>query len=287
MAKSVYWIIAVLVLLAVISTPPAYLQAPLPSVAEAPLNPYVLKTMEDYQPGPFPYLLNDDYANYNGVTRDISYQGRVLARAHPGGDRASYCVGITFEVFFRAMQDRNRELGISADDFNGMGWDNLFDFMLDWYAAKGPQTVSNVVVAVAKYGVGQEVNDWGEAEPGDFIQFLRKSGSGHTAVFLQWVRSDQQIVGVTYWSSQTSTNGIGVHSEYFAIPKGRGVVWGPIQPESLNITRILPVSAYRQFRIVTSWQRLKRYLRQRLGLPPLLAAEIRDCLSAGKACIIN
>jgi hypothetical protein len=42
-------------------------------------------------------------------------------------------VGITFEVFFKAMQERNRQLGISIDDFNGMTWDNLFDFALNWF----------------------------------------------------------------------------------------------------------------------------------------------------------
>lgn len=264
MAKSVYGIMAVLVLLAVLATPAADSQAPLPQAAEA-LNPYVLKMMQDYQPGPYPYLLNDDYAHYNGVTRDILYQGRLLARAHPSGNRASYCVGITFEVFFRAMQERNRELGLSPDDFNGMGWDNLFDFMLDWYAAKGPQTVSNMVVAVAKYGVGRRIANLNTAESGDFVEFIRASGSGHTAVFLEWVKSGDQIVGVKYWSSQSSTNGIGVQTEYFDLPKGRGEAWGPVQPESVKVTRILPVGAYRQFRTVTLWQGLIRYLRQRLG----------------------
>ncbi|MEW6458573.1 MAG: hypothetical protein AB1441_05835 [Bacillota bacterium] len=48
----------------------------------------------------------------------MEYKGRVLARAHPSGNRASHCAGITFKVFFKAMQQRNSDLGLDPGDFN-------------------------------------------------------------------------------------------------------------------------------------------------------------------------
>lgn len=265
MDRGFYVVFSVLVLLALLSTPyPS--QTPLPSAADA-LNPYVLQVMQDYQPGLYPYLLNQDYAHYNGVTRDICYQGHLLLRADPSGSQASHCVGITFEVFFRAMQARNLASGLATDDFNGMNWDQLYDFMLDWYAAKGPKSESNVGVALARYGIGQRVIEPGAAAPGDFVDFLRASGSGHTAVFLRWVQAGGRIVGVEYWSSQNSTQGVGVHTEYFAVPKGGGQVWGNLLPQSVTVTRVSPISDYRRFIALTVWQRMKWSLRRGLGLP--------------------
>ncbi|MBS3988540.1 MAG: hypothetical protein KGZ44_01170, partial [Dethiobacter sp.] len=189
-----------------------------------------------------------DYANYNGVTTNIFYQDRLLARAHPSGNRASHCVGITFEVFFRAMQERNRRLGLSPNDFNGMNWDELFDFMLLWYVATGPKQSSNLTIAVEKYGIGTRITNLAEARPGDFIDFSRTNGTGHTAVFIDWVRDNERIVGIRYWSSQSSTNGIAYNEEYFNIPNSAGRPYGNVMQQPLYIARVLPVADYRNFR---------------------------------------
>lgn len=69
--------------------------------------------------GIYPYLLNNDYQNYNGVTEDLYYKGEILLKANPNGNKASHCTGITFEVFFKAMEKRNKSLGIPSHDFNG------------------------------------------------------------------------------------------------------------------------------------------------------------------------
>lgn len=213
------------------------------------LNTYVLEVIQTYQTGEgrYPYLLNNDYANYNGVTVNISYQGRLLARAHPSGNRVSHCVGITFEVFFRAMQERNRQLGLSPDNFNGMTWDEMFDFLLLWYVAAGPKETSNVAVAVEKYGLGTRITNLEEARPGDFIDFSRTNGTGHTAIFIDWVRKEGRIIGIHYWSSQGSTSGIAYNVEYFHIRDSDGRPYGNVIPEPLYIARVLPVASYRTF----------------------------------------
>lgn len=261
MPKSVFVLLSVLVLLAVAAPAVA-----LPPGTDSTLNQYVVKATESYQDGPYPYLLNADYANYNGVTKDIKYHNRILLRANPHDDRSSYCVGITFEVLFDAMSARNRELGLPTDYFNGMQFKDLQDFVLDWYAAKGQKEASNIGVAVERYGIGQRVSNLEAALPGDFIDFTRANGSGHTAVFLEWLREDGRIIGIKYWSSQTSTNGIGVQTEYFARPNAEGSGNRNVVQASIIVARIAKVSNYQPFRLPLIWRKVRRFIRYQLQL---------------------
>ncbi|AKL97196.1 hypothetical protein CACET_c37680 [Clostridium aceticum] len=214
------------------------------------LNPYVLEAIKGYNMGGgrYPYLLNNDYANYNGVTTTLHYQDQVLLKAHPSGNRASHCSGITFEVFFKAMQARNRQLGISPDHFNGMTWDELYDFVLTWYAAQGPKHQNNIAVAVEKYGIGQRIRNLEEAAAGDFIDISRENNTGHTAVFLEWIREGNQIIGLKYWSSQDSTRGIQYNQEYFNVRSPGGKKHGNVMIDRVYIARILPVNQYKPFK---------------------------------------
>ena len=60
------------------------------------------------------------------------------------------------------------------------------------------------------------MSDLEEVRPGDFLQFWRNSGSGHSSVFIDWERdATGTIEGVWYWSTQGSTDGIGYNLEYF------------------------------------------------------------------------
>ena len=184
--------------------------------ANVTFNQYVLDIIDTYAigEGKYPYLLNNDYANYNGVTQTLTYQGKELLKAHPSGNKASHCVGITFEVFFRAMQQRNRDLGIPVDDFNGMSYDDLFDFVMNWFAASGSKKNNNIAIAVEKYGIGKRLYDLEDVKSGDFIDLNRQNGTGHTVVFINWIREQNRIIGLRYWSSQPSTGGISYNKEY-------------------------------------------------------------------------
>jgi hypothetical protein len=207
------------------------------------LSDFVLNIIETYEIGNYPYLLNNDYSNYNGVTTNIVYRDGVLAKAHPSGSKASHCVGITFEVFFKAMGERNRALGIDSDDFNGMTWAELHDFMLMWYVA-GPKVSNNCAAAVEKYGLGRRITNFEEAEAGDFIDFSRENGTGHAAIFLNWIRENGQIVGFEYWSSQPSTKGINYNTEYFNVRKENSTKYGNVLTNHFYIARIYAVSDY-------------------------------------------
>lgn len=213
----------------------------------ADLNSYVLSVVKSYQGKNYPYILNEDYANYNGVTNNVYYQDQLLLRAYPSGNHASYCVGITFETFFKAMQTRNQAIGLDKNSFNGMSFSQLQDFMLLWYTASGPKSVSNPAVAIVKYGLGQQITNWEAAKPGDFIDFSRTNGSGHSVIFLNWIRSGSKIIGLRYWSSQGSTNGLGYQEEYFSIPNAQGVPYGTIMTKGFYIGHVGPVANYRKY----------------------------------------
>ncbi|MFL0245635.1 hypothetical protein [Candidatus Clostridium stratigraminis] len=212
------------------------------------LNNYVLKVIPSYEGGKYPYLLNTDYDHYNGVTQNIIYKGSIMAKADPDGSRSSHCVGLTYEVFFKAMQERNKEAGISTDNFNNMTINNMKDFMLTWYNAEGtPKSDGDQLAgAIVKYGLGTQIKRLEDAKAGDFIDFSRTM-SGHSAVFINWVRDDKgNIVGFKYWSTQESTNGIAYKVEYFS-DNTESAFKGTVNRNELFIGRIGPISNYKSF----------------------------------------
>jgi len=215
------------------------------SARQQDLNTYVLDVIKTYGGGHYPYLLDTNYASYNGVTTNLYYQGQLLAKAHPSGNRASHCVGITFEVFLRAIQARNRAAGLADSSFNGMSYDDMYDFLLTWYVAKGPKQQCNLAVAIEKYGLGHRLHDWKAAKAGDFIDFSRTNGTGHAAIFINWIRRDGEIIGLRYWSSQESTGGIAYQEEYFNLPSPSGRPYGSIRQDKVYLARVGPIDKYR------------------------------------------
>jgi hypothetical protein len=212
------------------------------------LNNYVLKVIPDYNRGKYPYLLNNDYENYNGVTENITYQGSLIAKANPDGSKSSHCVGLTYEVFFKAMQERNNEAGIFSDNFNNMNVDNMKDFLLTWYAAQGKSKAEGdqLAGAIVKYGIGTQIVRLEDAKAGDFIDFSRTK-SGHTAVFLNWLKDEKgNILGFKYWSTQESTNGIGYKEEYFS-DNPQEAIKGAVNRKQLYIGRVGSISSYKSF----------------------------------------
>jgi len=213
------------------------------------LNNYVLRAIPSYDCGKYPYLLNNDYDHYNGVTENINYQGSLIAKASPDRSKSSHCVGLTYEIFFKAMQERNKEAGISPDNFNNMNIKNMRDFMLTWYNAEGtPKSEGDQLAgAIVKYGLGNQITRLEDAKAGDFINFSRTK-SGHAAVFINWLREDKgNIVGFKFWSTQKSTNGIAYKKEYFS-DNPQEVFKGAVNRNQLYIGRVGPITNYRSFK---------------------------------------
>lgn len=214
------------------------------------LNDYVLKEIPTFIGDKYPYLLNNDYEHYNGVTENIVYQGTTIAKADPDGSKSSNCVGLTYEVFFKAMQERNREAGISPDNFNNMTISDMKNFMLTWFDALGkPKSEGDQLAgAIVKYGFGTQIKSLEDARAGDFIDFSRAK-SGHTAVFINWIKDEKgNILGFKYWSTQESTNGIAYKEEYFS-DNPQGSIKGAVNRNQLYIGRVGPISNYKPFKV--------------------------------------
>lgn len=75
---------------------------------------------------------------------------------------------------------------------------------------------TDVWVGITSPSDGAEVTDPADVRPGDIVRFWRYNGSGHNAVLVDWLKDDRgDIVGLTYWSTPSSPDGIGYHAEHF------------------------------------------------------------------------
>lgn len=152
---------------------------------------------------------------WKGVTRDVLYNGEVVAKGDAQG--RCHCSGITWEVFMRALETYNATHETKA--LHTWTPDEVNYFQFKWFGSDGNKKC--IYNAVLTFGVGEEVKNRDEARPGDFVQFWRGNGSGHSCIFQEWVRDDQgKITHLNYWSAQKKTNGISFNTETVGDPKG-------------------------------------------------------------------
>ena len=207
--------------------------------AEGSLDPYVLAIAGCYPTdGSYPYRCKPlEYDLYNGVTQDIWYKSRIVAKAHPNWTRCSYCCGLTFEVFCRAMQYRNIQKGLDPDDFNGMSFTDLFNLLQLWYI-EGPG--DSPQFGIAAYGLGKKIENLEDARPGDFLDFSRSNKTGHSVIFIEWKRNtDGKITGFKYFSSNSP--GVGYGTEYFVESGGK------VLHEYFRLARVGSIEQYQKF----------------------------------------
>lgn len=210
---------------------------------EGSLNPYVLKVIEAYPKDlsyPYRCIKEKEYDLYNGVTQDLYYKGSVVAKAHPNNTRCSYCCGLTFEIFVRAMKERNIRKGLDPDDFNGMSFFDLHNLLQIWYiegAGDSPRK------GIEYYGLGRKIDNWDEAKAGDFLDYSRNNKTGHSVIFIEWVRDDAgKIIGFKYFSS--NSRGVGYGKEYFA---DSGVEGGKVLRKWFRLARVGGIENYKPF----------------------------------------
>jgi hypothetical protein len=149
------------------------------------------------------------WTNGSGVPRDIRHEGDLILKAQ---EKGTYCSGFTFCVAMEAAQERGLLKGKSADAVR--------QFQKQWYGSTKEAAERQCALAVEQLGIGREVKSLADAQPGDFMQIWRTNKSGHSVLFLDWVREGGQIVGIKYRSSQKSTDGVGDRVEYFADAPG-------------------------------------------------------------------
>ncbi len=141
----------------------------------------------------------------SGVAETIKHNGSVILPA--SGSGGSYCCGFTFAVAMDVAQDR----GLLKDKSTA----DVRRFQKVWYGSLKGSAAKQCAQAVTELGIGREIH-LDDARPGDFIAFTRKNGSGHSVVFLDWVKSaDGDIFGFRYRSSQPRSSGVGDAVEFF------------------------------------------------------------------------
>lgn len=175
-------------------------------------NAVVLDILAGYPTdGTHDYYWPDDGDGWYGTTRDVRYRGQLVAEGDPEG--RCYCVGLTWEVMMRAFDEVDASTG-GDGTLNGLSVGELSEFRVDWFVRE--LYGDGVVTALENYGVGEQVTSWDDVQAGDFVQFWRNSGSGHSVIFVDWeTDSGGDIDGFRYWSTQSGTDGIGYNSEYF------------------------------------------------------------------------
>ena len=96
---------------------------------------------------------------------------------------------------------------------------DMSSFRKLWYGVTDGERL--IARAVVDYNLGIAITDMEDVQEGDPLQFWRRSGSGHSVLFVNWIRDEgATILGLRYWSAQSSTNGIGYGAEYFGETSG-------------------------------------------------------------------
>tara|TARA_R110002012_G_scaffold100784_1_gene239563 strand:+ start:5562 stop:6296 length:735 start_codon:yes stop_codon:yes gene_type:complete len=139
-----------------------------------------------------------------GTCIDIEFEGTMVLKAT--SDKSTYCSGFSFSTFFITALYRNLLDDKTAADIKKM--------QRIWYSGKKP-SLKLSGDAIVDYGLGKEVT-LEEAKPGDFCQIWRTGGSGHSVMFISHIKSDDKIIGIKYYGSNSSTKGPGENTEYFS-----------------------------------------------------------------------
>jgi hypothetical protein len=146
--------------------------------------------------------------NGTGMPRDVLYGDEIFLEKCEQG---TFCSSFTFFVAYELI--RNYKL----IEFSNK--DSLHMFQMEWYGSTPKSKETQCLYAMANKGICKKISRT-QALPGDFVQFWRNNRTGHSVIFLAWVRDNKgEIIGINYRSSQKVTNGIGDRTEYFGKEK--------------------------------------------------------------------
>lgn len=144
-------------------------------------------------------------AKIDGSIGDVTYKGSVILRGNP--DNFTYCCGITLQAYLMACEAIGKDLGTSSDVMN---------IRRTWFIShnvKQPLDENGGALDALSPDHARKV-ELSEAQPGDLVQLWRKSGSGHSVIFINSF-TENGYRALKYWSTQKATNGIGYRTEYF------------------------------------------------------------------------
>lgn len=173
-------------------------------------NQYVVSMMRGYPTDGTHQYYWPSSGSWAGNTCDLYYKGALFSK----GDafERCYCCGLTFEVFFQAYERycQDKRWKFIIKNFTST---DLLKFRKQWFGSDGNRTTLQNAIVSNKLGTAIDLDD---AKEGDFVQFWRGNGSGHSVIFVRWIyNSKKEKIGLRYWSTQSSTKGIGERNEYF------------------------------------------------------------------------
>ena len=220
-----------------------------PSGSARPFGEYVQEVIDELEyrkaTDVHGFLMTSIWGKYTGVTETLWYQGvsYMWNEFTPGEPYEyngrtyypyghSYCSGLTLEIWHRAMKKRDIDLEIpeASESWNGLGPQGIFIVKKLWnvvyihYSDTGQLVSSQPCPAVAldMSGIGEIItmgdsSKFEDVQPYDFCDISRNTGSGHSVIFINWIRDseDNHIIGFRYYSTQYSTEGQGYVEEYF------------------------------------------------------------------------
>ncbi|MFT5680471.1 MAG: hypothetical protein ACI8RZ_001377 [Myxococcota bacterium] len=172
-----------------------------------PLNDAILRLIGSYPlDGRYPYGWVRG-VDTDGVSQPLTWQGTTLGL--PDAAQSVHCSGITFEVYIQALSQAIPEGGPTGAE--------VLALKESWYIREEGSVVDSTaevqtgpVQALVSRGLGLEVAELADLQPGDFIQFWRNNGNGHSAVFIDHTRyRDGTVRGLVFWSAQGSSEGLG------------------------------------------------------------------------------
>ena len=137
-----------------------------------------------------------------GVPKSIYFKDtEILSKSAEG----TFCSGYTFMVAFDALEKNNLIDDLKVDQIKWL--------QKNWYGTNETSAETQCLYSLEKLGLGKGIKH-PDAIAGDFVQFWRNNKSGHSVIFLSWVRDKSgKITGLKYRSTQKSTNGIGDRTE--------------------------------------------------------------------------
>lgn len=183
--------------------------APVRLTSIGDLNSHVLAVVHSYPLDGTHAFHWPKSGGWEGTTRELRWGGKKLTSGDPQG--RCYCCGLTFEVWVRALE---RALG--RPEHPELSPETLHEARLGFFGdSKSGERRKLVAAALPALGLGKAIERREDARAGDFVQLWRHDGSGHQAVFVNWVWRKGEVAGLTYWSTQTTTHGIGYHTERF------------------------------------------------------------------------
>jgi len=155
------------------------------------LNDQVMEIANSYEGGGYKW-------SSSGAPKSLYFKDtKILAKSAEG----TFCSGYTFTVAYDVMTNNQllEDLALPT-----VKW-----LQRSWYGSTEESAESQCLFALTKLDIGRKIAHK-DAKAGDFVQFWRNNKSGHSVIFLDWIKNDiGKITGLKYRSTQKKTNGIG------------------------------------------------------------------------------